>query len=572
MLSALLVSIVAGGIVGVPTQAVPPPTGPPAAPPAGPAIPIGPEEAGLIAEAEQFEEGETNAIPLQDTLSASFTLTTELLPSYEAGFFASGTTGQVAVGTDGAGFQVSFDESTIDIAILQLEPDDLKVFKDAINTIDFTAKLTAQGAPHLPPTLEFGLDLQGQEPGSETPVSMQICFRDTMDKVEMLVAQMEGAMLPPPMRRLMMAAPPAVPAAPAAAPPTAAPAVPAAPAACADDPVWTDSYGDSCDWYAINDPGCVYYTQPDGDYGQFEHCKVTCGTCAGPVQTCPPEPTIHSDGTAEHVHFCIPPEEGAEISSVDYDGVTLTKHVVSAADFSFAAYGDSMDLTFSLTGPDSPEFELKGHLVVESIVVPNPASLAALPEPAYCTQYLTVEMLAQAAAGPVESLEQGRLCDFTGPSEEPCCAEQTFEAQDACLAAKATGSHLCDHTNPTVEPCCQEQTHEAQDSCLALKGVTIPTTRKLGGSGVDELSKRIALRTLKKLHSAKGTAKEMFKDYKDEKARMVRKALIEYSVAGVVALLFALGALRYCNVRKSYVVASTDEEMFVEAGMTTVTE
>jgi hypothetical protein len=53
---------------------------------------------------------------------------------------------------------------------------------------------------------------------------------------------------------------------------------------------------------------------------------------------------------------------------------------------------------------------------------------------------------------------------------------------------------------------------------------------------------------------------------------LVRRALIEYSVAAAVALLFALGALRYCNVRKSYVVASTDEEMLAEADVTAVTE
>jgi hypothetical protein len=169
----------------------------------------------------------------------------------------------------------------------------------------------------------------------------------------------------------------------------------------------------------------------------------------------------------------------------------------------------------------------------------------------------------------VEALEEGRLCDFTSPAEEPCCAETSYEAQDACLAAKVTNGHLCDHTDPMFEPCCLETTHDAQDACLEAKGVT---TRKLGSAGVDEVTQKLALHTLKKLHSARGTAKTLFKDYADAKKRLVRKALIEYSVIAIAALLFAIGAFRYCNVRKSYVVASTDEEILAEADVTPVTE
>jgi hypothetical protein len=175
-------------------------------------------------------------------------------------------------------------------------------------------------------------------------------------------------------------------------------------------------------------------------------------------------------------------------------------------------------------------------------------------------------MLAAEAQGPVASAEQGRYCDFTSPEEEPCCQEQTYEAQDACLGAQATGAHFCDHTDPTVETCCQQQTHEAQDECLASKGIY--PTRKLTGAAVDEVSKKLALHALKKVHNAKHTFEPLFKAYKTEKERLVRKALIEYSVAGVVALLFAAGALRYCNIRKSYMVASTDEEMLAEAVVT----
>jgi len=106
--------------------------------------------------------------------------------------------------------------------------------------------------------------------------------------------------------------------------------------------------------------------------------------------------------------------------------------------------------------------------------------------------------------------------------------------------------------------------------CLAAKGVH---TRKLGGvTATDDLKKKVALHTLKKLHSTQNTAKALFKEYKDEKARLVRRALIEYSVAAIVALLIGAGAYRYCNIRKSYIAASTDEEMLAGADVTDVTE
>jgi hypothetical protein len=349
------------------------------------------------------------------------------------------------------------------------------------------------------------------------------------------------------------------------------PAVPAAPAApaggCADDPIWTDSYGDSCAWYAEHDPGCVYYTQPDGDFGQFTNCPMTCNTCGG-VQACPPQPTITNDGYTEKIHFCVPAQEEVEISSVEDDGA-IKKHVVTAADLSFTKYDEiTMDLGLSLKSSYSMDFELKATLGLMGIVSPDPAALGSIPEPAYCTQWLNVEMLAAEAQGPIASAEQGRFCDFTSPEEEPCCAETSYEAQDACLEAQAMGGHLCDHTDPNTEPCCLQASHEDQDACLAAKDIP---TRRLAAD-VDQVTKNIALTALKKLHGAKGTAKTLFKDYKDEKARLVRKALIQYSVAAIFALLFAGGAIRYCSVRKSYVVASTDEEMLTEADVTTVTE
>jgi hypothetical protein len=342
--------------------------------------------------------------------------------------------------------------------------------------------------------------------------------------------------------------------------------------ACADDSVWTDSYGDTCEWYATNDPGCTYYA-PAGsyhDYGQFENCKATCGMCTG-VQACPAAPIVSSEGGVEKVHFCFPPEEQLMVCGLESDGTTVKRHVATAADFSLTRYDEtSMDLTVSLTSKDEPDFQLLAHLSVSDLISPDPASLAAIPTPAFCTEWLTVEMLGAAAAGPAMELEQGRFCDFTSPTEEPCCAEQTYEAQDACLSAQATGARFCDHTSPAVEPCCAQTTYELQDSCLAAKGVS--STRKLTGAALDAVSRKIALHTLKEVHNAKGTAKTLFKAYKSEKERLVRRALIEYSVAAAVALLFALGALRYCNVRKSYVVASTDEEMLAEADVTAVTE
>jgi len=554
MLSVLLVSV-AVGQVGIPPQAT-----------------------AAVAADEAFVEGQTSSIPPGDTFSASFTLSTQLLPYYTGGMMTPSTTGQVAVGTNGMGFQVSLDSTTIDIAILQLEPDELKLLKDAVDTIDLTAKLTSQGA-NVPPMLEFGIDVEGTDPATGESMSKQICFKDTMDKVEMLVEQAAMAAAPPPpmgpMGPMAPAAPmpPMPPMAPVAPVAPVVPAVPMAPmvppAPCVDDATWKDSSGNGCSYYALNDPGCVQNYAPDYDYGQFAHCKATCEMCGGPVKVCPPHPTITSDGTTEKIHFCIPAQE-AEVSGLNYAGTDLKKHVVSDADFSMTMSDEtSGGITFSLTGPDSPEFELKGTLDVSGLIAPSPTSLAAISSPTYCTAMLDVATLAAAAAGPATELAQGRFCDFTSPVEEPCCEEITFQAQDACLSAKATGGHLCDKTSPTMEPCCAETTHEAQDACLASKGVY---TRKLGSAGVDEVTRTIALHTLKKLHTASGTASTLFKDYKDEKARLARKTLTEFSVVAIVALLMAAGAYRYCNVRKSYIAASTDEEMLAGAHVATVTE
>jgi hypothetical protein len=230
----------------------------------------------------------------------------------------------------------------------------------------------------------------------------------------------------------------------------------------------------------------------------------------------------------------------------------------------------SAEYDFSLTGPESPDFEVKGTLSVSDIYSPSPELAISLPD--YCTDanLLTVELLTGSANESYHSYEDGHFCDFTDPAVESCCLETSREAQDACLIAKGTGTRFCDVTDPAVEPCCQEVTYDAQDQCLYDKGIY---RRRLGAADVDHLSKQIAMHTLKKLHSVHHTAKSLFKEYTAEKKRLMRRAFVEYSVAGVLAVLvFAAGAWRYGNIRKWYAAAPTDEEPLVEEGLIPVTE
>jgi hypothetical protein len=39
-----------------------------------------------------------------------------------------------------------------------------------------------------------------------------------------------------------------------------------------DSSEWKDRWGDGCDWYTTNDPGCSFYT----DYGQTTNCPQSC--------------------------------------------------------------------------------------------------------------------------------------------------------------------------------------------------------------------------------------------------------------------------------------------------------
>ena len=45
--------------------------------------------------------------------------------------------------------------------------------------------------------------------------------------------------------------------------------------ACEDSSSWVDEFGDGCDWFVANDPGCTQFS----DYGQQANCPVECGRC-----------------------------------------------------------------------------------------------------------------------------------------------------------------------------------------------------------------------------------------------------------------------------------------------------
>jgi hypothetical protein len=212
--------------------------------------------------------------------------------------------------------------------------------------------------------------------GEETA---QVCFRDTMDKGEMMLGPLEAEMegggsgmgsgsgmgmgmdigmgsgsgSGSGMRRLQEVMPPA------------APAAPAAPGACEDDHTWVDEYGDTCAWYAEHDPGCTYYS-PAPSYGQFEKCKATCNTCTtGPNSFCPPGPVITQDGSTETIEYCLPPEEHFAVFGPGSEGQPFVDHLVTKIKAAMSRTDETdMILDFSFTGPDSPEFELRGELAL----------------------------------------------------------------------------------------------------------------------------------------------------------------------------------------------------------------
>jgi hypothetical protein len=85
--------------------------------------------------------------------------------------------------------------------------------------------------------------------------------------------------------------------------------------------------------------------------------------------------------------------------------------------------------------------------------------------------------------------------------------------------------------------------------------------RRLTGVEASKVSKNLAVRVLKKMHSTH----EMFMAYKQEKQRLVRTAFIEYSVMAVLALavLFSAGAVvrHSLEARKWGAVGVNDEEV-----------
>jgi hypothetical protein len=582
----------------------------------GTTLPIDAPTEEVIHDIEEFEQADSSqTIPVADTVATSVAFDVELLPAYTKLTYGSGTTGKAAIATNGLGLQVTIDPTTIDIAFLQLEPAELKAMKDAVNTIDFAAKMT--GEPTTPPLLEFAIVITGTDISSgETGVTHHICFSDTMDKVEQVLGGLT--------RRLQTATPSdaveaAMAAPPAESPMAAEPPAETAPAACVDDLDWTDAYGDTCGWYAAHDPGCTYYAPAPsygqfehcpktcslctveapppgtcgddpawtdsygdtcswyayhdpgctshGDYGQFAACKATCNTCmTGPDSYCPPEPEITFDGATEKIHYCFKPEEHFAVFGPNEDAEDpYSAHLVTDAIIELTRSDETtFDVTYSFTGPESPMFELKGAIGFSEIIHPSPTMTISMP---MCTEWMSVAMLMPEEASTAADISSGHFCDYTSPDVEPCCLEQTYEGQDACLAAAGTGTHFC--ADPTVaaeETCCMETTYAAQDECLANKGITYNTNlqrRKLGAVVDDATSKKIALDTLKKLHAAHHTGKNLFEKYKEEKARLVRRAYIEYSVVAVFALVCAAGAWRYLpNIRKFYAVAPTEEEAF----------
>jgi hypothetical protein len=503
-----------------------------------------------------FEEGNAPSIPPQDTGSAKLSLSVELLPDITVGTLDSGTTGLFALTPTGPGLTLTFDPKTLDILFLQVPDPAIKGMKDSYDTIGFTVKQTAE--MNMPPLLEFAIKMTATTTEGETE-AREICFKDNMNNVLNAVGEdfsniRDGSLSPdmiapnmPPQRRLQgPAAPPATP-------------------ACVDDPMWKDSYGDSCSWYATNDPGCTLYA-PAPSYGQFDNCKATCNVCpgGGPDSFCPPNPVMERLSDENYkIHQCVPAGEGVEVYGPSEEGSDLTFKLHKVTSMDATVYQGTTDgvmsASFSLTGPDSPGFELKGEVSLTEIKQPQATMPIVMPQ---CEHWLTVAMVVP-SLGSLEAEVQGnRYCDFTSPDVEPCCKQTDYTAQDACLAAKGTSGHQCHYMDPSTETCCQLTTFEEQDQCLSDKGVQ----RRLK----DEVDKKIALETLKALHHAQHSGQKLFQQYKDEKARLVRRALIEYAVVAVLAIIFTAGAWRYLpSIRKHYAVAPTDEAGMVEDGLRT---
>jgi hypothetical protein len=81
----------------------------------------------------------------------------------------------------------------------------------------------------------------------------------------------------------------------------------------------------------------------------------------------------------------------------------------------------------------------------------------------------------------------------------------------------------------------EEAEHEYEDEVIHELETMEPTARRLSSEAA---KKKIVVETLKKMHSAQ----KVFEGYQQEKARLVRKAFIEFSVVGVVAFAVFLAA------------------------------
>lgn len=103
----------------------------------------------------------------------------------------------------------------------------------------------------------------------------------------------------------------------------------------------------------------------------------------------------------------------------------------------------------------------------------------------------------------------------------------------------------------------EEAEHEYEDEVIHDLEKMEPTrARRLSSEAA---KKKIVVETLKKMHSAQ----KVFEGYQQEKARLVRKAFIEFSVVGVVALavfLAAAAVARHSLQKRKWAAVAASEE------------
>jgi hypothetical protein len=102
----------------------------------------------------------------------------------------------------------------------------------------------------------------------------------------------------------------------------------------------------------------------------------------------------------------------------------------------------------------------------------------------------------------------------------------------------------------------EEAEHEYEDEVIHELETMEPTARRLSSEAA---KKKIVVETLKKMHSAQ----KVFEGYQQEKARLVRKAFIEFSVVGVVAFavfLAAAAVARHSLQKRKWAAVAASEE------------